>query len=151
MTFGKWVRKCRRDADLTQTELGDLLDGATQGYISAVENDSEREITRSTAQKFAKALGRPAAEALAAAGYAIPDEGVVHVLDEDEAEVVKYLRGIPPELRPNAVSAVKNLKTAADIMRERQEADTIGKRADRHENPSIRQKEDGDDALRSDQ
>jgi len=127
MTFGQWVRKARRAADLTQEDVGNRL-GTSQGYVSSVERDDDRNVTRDTAKSFAAALGVPAKEALQAAGFA-PDEKVItYITDPDIADMVEAYEG--------AADRDKELvKTLLAKAREMEKESSIGgKRSDRDEN-----------------
>ncbi len=76
--FGEWLRKWRKDADLSQEELGERV-GVTKQHISNLERGEVSTYTGESIRpsfdltlKLAKALGRPVKEACDLAGYELP-------------------------------------------------------------------------------
>jgi transcriptional regulator with XRE-family HTH domain len=135
---GGWIFSHRKEKGWTMEVLATKA-GTTRTSISRYESGKEKP-SRKMCASLANALGANEQELV----YAVTSDTVsnrqtlTYITDPLQAEAVKLFQGLPPELQAAGIESLKGLKTAADILRERQEAQRIGKRADREENPSQR-------------
>ena len=55
---------------------------------------------------------------------------IQHILDPDEEEMLRFYRGLPPELRSPIKDSMRGFVTAKDLMNKREKARSIGRRVD---------------------
>jgi transcriptional regulator with XRE-family HTH domain len=112
--FSEWLSDARQAAGITQQELADRAE-LSKPQISRLES-GDQTTKRETAIRIATALGRPAAEGLAAlANTIIGDEGgVYYAPDPDTSYMIESYEGI---VSPSGRRLAQNL------VREIQESD----------------------------
>lgn len=99
------IRMLRQRADLSQTELGDLV-GLTQGQIGHLENGA-RNLTLEWMKRIAKALGVSVADLLV-------DEDIPDRLAADEQQVVDAMRAADPTARHYIAKIASAVATSDD-------------------------------------
>jgi transcriptional regulator with XRE-family HTH domain len=108
--FGAWVRKMRREADLTQKQVADQA-GIHEVHVARIEK-GESGTKRETVLLLAKALGVDKGEALQRAGFSLTE----YPLSDDEARSARNQlahRGKPQNL-PELLEALSALGIAID-------------------------------------
>jgi len=100
MQLGQWIRRTRKDKDLTMEECAARA-GVGQSVWSEWENEN-RQRRPATIKKIAKGLGVPATEALEVAGY--------HT--EPKAEYSELWIGLSPSQKRLVYSAAKAFREA---------------------------------------
>lgn len=144
-TFADWLREARKESGRKTKPLAEAA-GLSQPYVSMLEK-GERDPSRETVKSLAAALGMEPGPGLRAAGF-VDDESkdLEYIPDDDEMQLIRFLRGIPPEDRKAAVvGGITGMRTAADFARELREGNTVGKRADRNEDKTEKEQTRGDD------
>ena len=115
-TFGQYVRRHRKTLSMTQDELA-RKSGISQSYVSGIEREVNKDVSREDVKKLARALEVPAADALTAAGLSLDADVIESISDLRRVEAVT-LRGQPVYmLIPEDTSdqELKEMKRALEI------------------------------------
>jgi transcriptional regulator with XRE-family HTH domain len=141
--FGEWLLEQRTRAKLTMPALG-LMADTSHTHINDIEKgkrnggpelrqrliDALEERLQEIEDDFDVEAFRRGAHL---AARTLPPDALDYVTDADTAEMVRYFRGLPQEQKQRLKGAAKS---AADFVRELEEVNTFGKRADRRDAPS---------------
>lgn len=106
-TFGSWLRKMRRAADLSQAEVARRAH-ISENQVARIEK-GESGTRRETVIALARAIGINLADALKQAGYALPDEKAVAELNEKF-----YPSQMPPKTYTQLLYALEALGIEID-------------------------------------
>lgn len=129
--FGEWLKRERARLRLTMIQVANQS-RYSQAYISRLESGTAN-ASPEAIQRIATAIGSDPRDALIAAFLSDEGETLRYVTDPDTAQLLELYEGLNPIGKD---FARRSIRTAAEFLINDMESDkSIGKRADRDENP----------------